>query len=55
MAETGDLLGLLRQRGYMARSMSVSHLDQVQEDVERWQREGVLDRELYATYLARFK
>lgn len=39
----------------MAKSMSVSHLDQVREDVERWQRQGALDGELYANYLARFK
>ncbi|MCG7845042.1 MAG: 4Fe-4S binding protein [Methanomassiliicoccales archaeon] len=55
MADTGELLGALRQRGYMARSMSVSHLAEVGEDVERWHREGLLDQNLYETYLARFK
>lgn len=55
MAETGDLLGPLRQRGYMARSMSVSHLAEVREDVERWHRQGFLDQNLYDNYLARFK
>ncbi len=55
MTEKMDMLEPLRQKGYMARSMSVSHLNEVREDVERWHREGLLDSYLYETYLARFR
>jgi epoxyqueuosine reductase len=55
MAETGDMLELLRQRGYLASSMSIFHLEEVREDVEQWHRQGVLDEDLYQDYLFRFK
>jgi len=49
------MLGLLRERGYEARSMSISHLGDLREDVEGLHREGLLDEELYREYLFRFK
>jgi len=55
MAESEDILGLLRERGYEARSMSVSHLEEVKEDVEGLYRQGLLSEELYKEYLFRFK
>lgn len=55
MAEKGDVLGALRSCGYDARSLSVSHLDEVREDVEGLYRKGHLAKELYDEYLFRFK
>ena len=55
MAENRDILRLLTERGYQARSLFVSHLEQVREDVERWHRDGFLDRYLYDNYLFRFR
>lgn len=55
MSEEGSMLGPLRERGYDARSLSVSHLDEVREDVESLHREGLISEELYKEYLFRFK
>lgn len=55
MAKDGDMLKLLRERGYGARSMSVSHLDEVREDVEGLRERGLLAEDLYKEYLFRFK
>ncbi|MBN1109836.1 MAG: epoxyqueuosine reductase [Methanomassiliicoccales archaeon] len=55
MDENREILRLLKERGYQARFLSVSHLDQVREDVERWYREGLLDKYLYDNYLFRFR
>jgi len=49
------MLKLLRERGYEARSMTVSHLDEVREDVEGLYKKGLLAEDLYKEYLFRFK
>jgi len=55
MTENGDMFKSIRERGYDARSLSVSHLDAVKEDVEGLYRKGSLAEELYREYLFRFK
>lgn len=55
MPKQKDILQLLRDKGYLVSSMSVSHLDEVKRDVERWREDGSLDRQLYDSYLFRFR
>lgn len=55
MAQCGDLLECVRRKGYKVSSMSVSHLDEVREDVERFRRQGMISEDIFNEYLFRFK
>jgi epoxyqueuosine reductase len=41
----------LERRGFRARTVSVQHLPELREDIEKWQRQGLLDQSLATAYL----
>jgi len=49
------MLSQLKERGYEGRVVSAEHLPELQEGIEGPYREGLLDEELYQTYLAGFE
>jgi epoxyqueuosine reductase len=49
-----ELHGQLTDRGYQGRVVSVEHLVDLQDEIEGHYKQGLLDRELYQAYLARF-
>jgi len=55
MTENGNIFRLLEAKGYLARSLSVSHLPEVRKDLEIFHHQGLLDPKLYELYLARFR
>ena len=48
---TGAALRELEQRGFKARTVSTAHLPQLQEDIDAFVRQGVIDTKLRETYL----
>ena len=55
MTENRNIFRLLEAKGYLARSLSVSHLPEVRKDLEIFHQQGLLDPKLYELYLARFR
>ncbi|MBC7252339.1 MAG: FeS-binding protein [Anaerolineae bacterium] len=51
---TQELFSRLEARGYQGRIVSIQHLAELQEELETHYRQGLLDQELYRTYLAGF-
>jgi epoxyqueuosine reductase len=49
-----ELLSKLAEQGYQARIVSVAHLGALQGELEGHYRQGLIDQELYQTYLAGF-
>ena len=49
------LLSQLKERGYEGRVVSAEHLPELQEGIEGPHRQGLLDEELYQTYLTGFE
>ena len=45
----------LEQKGYAGRIVSIRHLDDLKEAIERHRNQGVFDEALYQTYLAEFE
>ena len=45
----------LKQKGYAAKIVSISHLDDLKEEINRHHNQGVLDEALYQAYLAGFE
>ncbi len=49
------LLQRLEERGYRGRIVSIGHLAELEEGIERWHRQGALNGELYRNYLSGFR
>lgn len=45
----------MESNGCIARMISIDHLDQLKEDVEKFHKDGLLDESVYRSYLTRFK
>lgn len=51
---TGALYESIKKQGFQGRVVSIAHPKELQKDIEAHRKKGLLDKELYDTYLASF-